>query len=120
MGSHRSLTKLARKLNLSVGSLKLWSSEFSWQQRLEERERDIVAAMKKSSIQVEADTRLRNRQLLQLALVQIAREPDPLQRYFPVLSGHGVDVARGDAVVERLDRLPRQRRALGDLTRQEP
>jgi hypothetical protein len=74
MGHGRSLTKLARKIGMSLSAVKLWSRELKWTERLEERERDVVKAMAKSSVKIETDTRLRNRQLLQLALVQIAKK----------------------------------------------
>jgi hypothetical protein len=74
MGHARSLTKVAKKIKMSVSVVKLWSREFDWQTRVDERERDVARVMAKSSIQAEADTRLRNKQLLQLALVQIAKQ----------------------------------------------
>jgi transposase-like protein len=73
-GANRSLRKLARKIGVSHSTVRLWSRKFKWTERLEEREREVVKAMAKASIKVEADTRLRNRQLLQLALVQIAKK----------------------------------------------
>jgi transposase-like protein len=73
-GAGRSLRKLARQIGVSHGTVRLWSRKFRWTERLDEREREVVKAMAKASIKVEADTRLRNRQLLQLALVQIAKK----------------------------------------------
>jgi hypothetical protein len=53
--------------------VKTWSREFRWRERLEEREGLVTAATAKRAVKSQADTRRRNEQLLQLALVQIAK-----------------------------------------------
>ena len=45
LGRRRSLGKLAKKLGRPISSIKLWSREFNWQERLLERERDVALAM---------------------------------------------------------------------------
>ena len=73
MGQGRSLGKLARKLGVSRSTVKTWSREFGWADRLQARDRDVATAAAKGAIKTQADTRRRNDQLLQLALVQIAK-----------------------------------------------
>jgi hypothetical protein len=73
MGHGRSLTRLATALGLSASTVKTWSREFRWKERLEEREQVVTAATAKRAVKSQADTRRRNEQLLQLALVQIAK-----------------------------------------------
>ena len=73
MGHGRSLSKLAQKIGVSASTVKSWSREFGWKERLRVRERDVVTATAKGAIKSQADVRRRNEQLLQLALVQIAK-----------------------------------------------
>jgi hypothetical protein len=73
MGSTRSLTKLAKQLGVSVSTTKTWSRELRWRDRLEERGREVAKVMANRSIKSVADSKARNEQLLQLALVQVAR-----------------------------------------------
>jgi transposase len=73
MGAGRSLTKLARKIGVSKSTVKGWSRAFSWAERLKARDGEVATAAAKGSIKTQADLRRRNDQLLQLALVQIAK-----------------------------------------------
>lgn len=73
MGPARSLSKLARKIGVSKSAVKTWSREFGWADRLQLRDRDVATAAAKGTIKTQSDVRRRNDQLLQLALVQVAK-----------------------------------------------
>lgn len=74
MGASRSLVRLAKKLGVARNTAKSWSRAFGWQDRIAERDREVTRVMEAESIREAVDTRKRNRQLLQLALVQIAKQ----------------------------------------------
>ena len=74
MGRTRSLTKLAKRIGASVQALKVWSREFDWQGRIAQRDRDIARVVKSETIKAEIDSQIRNKQIVQMALVTIARQ----------------------------------------------
>jgi hypothetical protein len=73
-GDARSLSKLATRLGLALNTVKNWSSQFGWQERLEEREKEVGRVLATKTLRSEVDSRLRNKQLIQVALVQIAKQ----------------------------------------------
>lgn len=74
LGPARSLTKLSQRLGVSRSALRDWSIAFGWQERINERERDVARVMASRSIRTEAEDRLKQRQIVQLALVTVARQ----------------------------------------------
>jgi hypothetical protein len=74
MGPTRSLSKLSDRLGISRSALRDWSMAFRWQERIDERGRDVAKVMASRSIRTEAEDRSKQRQLVQLALVTVARQ----------------------------------------------
>jgi len=74
MQGRRSLTKLAKRLGVSTSTVKAWSREFNWKERVAERDRDIATVVRTRSGNTEVESHVRNRQFVQLALVTTARQ----------------------------------------------
>jgi hypothetical protein len=74
MGDARSLALLATKLGLALNTVKNWSAQFHWQDRLEEREREVGRVLANKTLRAEVDSRMRSMQLVQVALVQVAKQ----------------------------------------------
>jgi hypothetical protein len=74
LGPKRSLTKIAARLGVSHSAVKKWSREFDWLARAADRDKDVVRVAANKAIQVGVESSVRNRQVVQLALVQVARQ----------------------------------------------
>ena len=64
---------MARHFGYSVPSVKLWGRQFAWKRRLKEREGEVARAMAARNVGNEVSNRTRNKQIIQLALVQLAK-----------------------------------------------
>jgi len=73
LGDKRTYLQVAKKFGISIQSVKLWGRRFSWKKRLSEREVEVARAVAAKSIDSEVSSRSRNKQLIQLALVQLAK-----------------------------------------------
>jgi predicted transcriptional regulator len=73
-GAKRSLAKVAAELGVSRSAVKSWSKAFRWAARVGERDRAVARVVADRSVKAEVDATLRNRQIVQMALVQIARQ----------------------------------------------
>jgi len=73
LGEKRSYPATAKKFGVSVSSVKLWGRSFGWKKRLKERDAEVARTMAQRSMKDEVSHRTRNRQLVQLALVQLAK-----------------------------------------------
>ena len=74
LGETRSLSKLANRLGFSINAVKNWSARFHWQERIEERQREVSRVLANKTLRAEVDGRLRSQQLVQVALIQIAKQ----------------------------------------------
>ncbi|MCP4582398.1 MAG: hypothetical protein GY839_12360 [candidate division Zixibacteria bacterium] len=73
LGESRSLKRVAMQLNVSVASVKLWSKSFNWKLRISERNAEVARAMASRAISDEVEDKTRNKQLVKLALAQLAK-----------------------------------------------
>jgi hypothetical protein len=73
MGQGRTLRALARKLNVSHSSVKLWSRTFGWAARIEERDAAVAHIVEEKTRKVEVDRRTRNRRIVEAAIIAAAR-----------------------------------------------
>lgn len=73
LGDERTYPQVAEKFGVSIQSIKLWGRKFDWRKKLSEREVEVARAMATKSIDAEVSSRSRNKQLIQLALVQLAK-----------------------------------------------
>jgi len=73
LGEKRSHTAVAEKFGVSVSAVKLWGRSFGWKRRVRERDAEVARTMAQRTLKDEVTHRTRNRQLVQLAIVQLAR-----------------------------------------------
>ena len=73
LGESRSLPKVAARLGVSLASVKLWSRSFDWHQRLNDRDAEVARAMASRALSDEVENRARNKQLVKMALLQLAK-----------------------------------------------
>ena len=74
MGEARSLPRLAKLLGVAVNTVKNWSTAFNWQARIEQRNREVASVVQSKAIKAEVDSQVRNKQIVQVALVTLARQ----------------------------------------------
>jgi hypothetical protein len=73
MGAKRSLAALAKRLNVSHASVKLWSRTFGWTQRIAERDESVAALVEKKATRSEVDRRSRNKQIVEAGIITAGR-----------------------------------------------
>jgi len=73
LGDGRSYKRLATQLGLSPSTIKHWSGLFHWRQRISEREADAARRLADHTQQTQTNERGRNRKIVQLALMKLAR-----------------------------------------------
>ena len=73
LGESRSLEQVAEELKVSLASVKLWSSSFGWLQRVQEREAEVARTLASKAISEAMANRARNKQLIRMALLQLAK-----------------------------------------------
>jgi hypothetical protein len=73
LGEKRNYEAVAEKFGVSVSSVKLWGRSFGWKKRVRERDLEVARTMAQRSLKDEVTHRTRNRQLVQLSLVQLAK-----------------------------------------------
>jgi hypothetical protein len=61
-------------MGVAASTAKAWSKEFSWAERLAERDRSIAQVVRSRTEKTEIDSQVRNRQFVQMALVTAARQ----------------------------------------------
>ncbi len=73
LGEKRSHGAVAEKFGVSVSTVKLWGRSFGWKRRVKERDAEVARTMAQRTLKDEVTHRTRNRQLVQLAIVQLAK-----------------------------------------------
>ncbi|MCP4582097.1 MAG: hypothetical protein GY839_10795 [candidate division Zixibacteria bacterium] len=73
LGEKRSHQKVATKMKVSLSSVKLWGAQFNWKGRVQQREAEVARIMATKAISNEVNNRTRNLQIVQMALVQLAK-----------------------------------------------
>jgi transposase len=73
LGEKRTYQAVAKHFGFSVQSVKLWGREFAWKRKLKEREGEVARAMAARNVSNEVSNRSRNMQIIQLALVHLAK-----------------------------------------------
>jgi hypothetical protein len=72
-GEKRSHPRLAAELGVAVGTVKLWSRSFHWQQRLGERDAAAARQVADQTLRSSTDDLSRSKKLVALALNRLAR-----------------------------------------------
>ena len=73
LGEKRTYKAVAKHFDFSLQSVKLWGREFAWMRKLKEREGEVARAMAARNVDNEVSNKIRNKQIIQLALVQLAK-----------------------------------------------
>jgi transposase-like protein len=73
LGEKRTYAKVARKFDVAPSTVKLWGKSFGWKGRVKQRELEIAREMASRTLSDEVNHRERNLQIVQMALVQLAR-----------------------------------------------
>lgn len=69
----RSYERVAAELSVAVSTVKLWARSFAWRNRIHERDAQIAREAAGRTINEEVNRRERSLQIVQLALVQLAK-----------------------------------------------
>ena len=72
-GGERSHEKLASELGVSTAAVKSWSRAFNWAKRVAERDATAARQIADQSLQSTVDELGRNKKIVQLALVKLAK-----------------------------------------------
>ena len=73
MGERRSYEKVAARFQVALSTVKLWGKSFHWKGRVRERDADVAREMAARTLSDEVSRRERSVQIVQLALVQLAK-----------------------------------------------
>ena len=73
MGEGRSYRKVAEEFAVSVGTVKMWGRSFGWRRRIGERDAEVARAMADRSLKDGAERTARNRKIVEMGLVQVAK-----------------------------------------------
>jgi transposase len=73
LGEKRNFKQVAEELKVSIGSVKLWSQTFNWKRKLRERDASAAREIAARVIDDEVSSRNRNKQIVHMALVQLAK-----------------------------------------------
>jgi len=73
LGEHRSYAKVAAEFGVGESTVKLWGKSFRWKERIQERDLQVVREVASQSLDVEVSRRERGLQIVQMAVLQLAR-----------------------------------------------
>ncbi len=73
LGESRSYEKVAAEFQVALSTAKLWGRSFHWKQRIRERDMEVAREVASRTLTDEVTHRERSLQIVQMALVQIAR-----------------------------------------------
>jgi transposase len=73
LGPKRSQEAVAKKLGMSVSTIKNWSRSFNWRGRVAERDAEVAREIANKTITDEVSRRKRNLQIVNMSLVQLAK-----------------------------------------------
>ena len=73
LGESRSYEKVATEFHVALSTAKLWGRSFHWKQRIRERDMEVAREVATRTLTDEVSHRERSLQIVQMALVQLAR-----------------------------------------------
>jgi len=73
LGEQRSYERVASQFSVAPSTVKLWARSFGWQQSVRERDLEIAREVAGRTMSTEVTRRERSLQIVQLALVQLAK-----------------------------------------------
>jgi hypothetical protein len=73
LGEHRSYEKVAAEFGVAVSTVKLWGTSFGWKARIRDRDLEIAREVAARTLDSEVSRRERNTQIIQMAILQLAK-----------------------------------------------
>jgi hypothetical protein len=73
LGEHRSYEKVSREFGVAVSTVKLWGKSFRWRDRVRDRDLEVAREVATRTLDGEVSRRERNTQIVQMAILQLAR-----------------------------------------------
>ena len=73
LGPKRSHSAVAKKLGVSVSTIKNWSRSFRWQERIAERDTQVAREVASRTLNTEVARTQRSLQIVQMSIVQLAK-----------------------------------------------
>ena len=73
LGPKRSHSAVAKKLGVSVSTIKNWSRSFRWRERIAERDTQVAKAVASRTLNNEVARTQRSLQIVQMSIVQLAK-----------------------------------------------
>ncbi len=73
LGFARSYRAVAKKLGISVATVKLWGGSFTWRKRVGERDLEVARTVSDRTLKGEAETKERQVQIVQMAMIHVAK-----------------------------------------------
>ncbi len=73
LGEKRSYQKVSQQFGVSLSTVKLWGKSFRWKERIRERDVQVAREVATRTLNDEVSRRERSLQIVQLALVQLAK-----------------------------------------------
>jgi hypothetical protein len=73
LSEHRSYEKVAREFSVAPSTVKLWGKSFQWKARVRDRDLEVAREVVTRTLDSEVSRRERNTQIVQMAILQLAR-----------------------------------------------
>ena len=73
LAEHRSYEKVAGEFGVALSTVKLWGKSFRWKERIQDRDLQIARDVANRTIGEEVSRRERGLQIVQMALLQLAK-----------------------------------------------
>ena len=73
LGEGRNHSKVAEELGVSIAAVKTWGRTFDWKRRVGERDAEAARAIAERGMKDSVERGLRNRKLVDMGLVQVAK-----------------------------------------------
>jgi hypothetical protein len=73
MGQKRSQIAIAKKLGVSLSTIKNWSRSFQWRKRIAERDAQVAREIANRTITDEMSRRTRNLQIVDMSIINLAK-----------------------------------------------
>ena len=73
LGPKRSHSAVAKKLGVSVSTIKNWSRSFRWRERIAERDKQVARKVANQTLNDQVSRQKRSLQIVQMSIVQLAK-----------------------------------------------
>ena len=73
LGAKRTYKEVARQMEVSPSTIKLWSNSFSWRKRIGERDAEVARRVADRTLETNADLLARDQKIVHMALIKLAK-----------------------------------------------